>query len=214
MDALTLAEIRIGGFNFNPRYTTYCAGQLLTISQFNAVYSLVGTSYGGDGRVTFGIPDLRGRFPLGATGGTGPSLPSYQLGQKGGNYFNVLNEDNLAAHNHTATFTPTGGTSPISASVTVNAHTGKGDSNDAGGKYWATGEAKDGLNSYPVESGYSSTPNTTMASDAVEVVVSGGGSGGTVDVNNTGLNEPFSIQNAYLGVNYVFALQGYYPARN
>jgi microcystin-dependent protein len=213
MDALTIAEIRIVGFGFNPRDTTYCAGQLLPIMDYQAVYALVGDYYGGDARVTFGVPDLRGRFPLGATGGTGPGLPPYQLGDRGGNWLNNLHESNLAKHTHTATFTSSG--TPISADVTVNAHIGKGDSNDAGGKYWATGEAKDGLNAYPVESGYSSTTNTTMASNAVEVEVSGGGSaGGDVEVEDTGSSAPFSIQNPYQGVNYVFALDGMFPARN
>jgi microcystin-dependent protein len=214
MDALTIAEIRIGGFGFNPRYTTYCAGQLLEIAQYSTVYSLVGVTYGGDARVTFGVPDLRGRFPLGARGGQGPGLPLYQLGERGGNYHQILAVSNLAEHTHTATFTSSG-TTPIFADITVNAHIGKGDSNDAGGKYWATGEAKDGLNAYPVESGYSSTTNTTMASSAVEVEVSGGGSaGGYVEVEDTGSSTPFSIQNPYQGVNYVFALKGEYPARN
>ncbi len=215
MDSLTMAEIRIGAFSFAPVDTTVCAGQLLQISDFQAIFALVGDIYGGDGRVTFGVPDLRGRFPLGTTGGTGPGLQYYQIGQRGGYYQNTLTVNNLAAHNHTATFTSTGGTTPVSASVTVNAHTGKGDSNDAGGKYWATGEAKDGLNAYPVESAYSGIKNTTMASDAVEVALSGGGStGGVVTIHKTGSNTPFSIQNAYQGINYVFALDGLFPSRN
>ncbi len=213
MDSLTMAEIRIGGFNFPPRDTTICAGQFLQINEHTAVYSLVGTLYGGDGRVSFGVPDLRGRFPLGATGGQGPGLPFYQLGQRGGDFENTLDEDNLAEHTHTAIFNSTG-TTPISATATVKAHTGKGDSNDAGSNYWATGEAKDGLNSYPVESGYSSTSNITMAKDAVKVDVSGGEVSGIVTVQDTGQSAPFSIQNAYQGVNYVFALDGIFPSRN
>ncbi len=75
-------EIMMFGGNFCPRFWARCDGQLLPISQNNALFSLLGTTYGGDGRTTFGLPDLRGRAPIG--NGYGVGLPEVKLGQKGG----------------------------------------------------------------------------------------------------------------------------------
>lgn len=89
------------GGNFAPRSWAFCDGQLLPISQNTALFSLLGTIYGGDGRTTFALPDLRGRIALHA--GTGPGLPTYKPGQKGGRNSITLGANNVPAHNHTAT---------------------------------------------------------------------------------------------------------------
>jgi len=77
-----IGEIRMFAGNFPPRGWAFCDGQLLPISQNAALFSLLGTNYGGDGRTTFGLPDLRGRAPVHA--GTGPGLTPRSIGQKGG----------------------------------------------------------------------------------------------------------------------------------
>ncbi len=77
-----IGEIMMFGGNFAPRGWALCDGQLLPISQNQALFSILGTTYGGDGRTTFGLPDLRGRVAVHA--GSGPGLSSYRLGQKGG----------------------------------------------------------------------------------------------------------------------------------
>ena len=77
-----VGEIKMVGFNFAPRGYAFCDGQLLPIAQHNALFALLGTIYGGDGRTTFGLPDLRGRFPLHA--GNGPELTDRSQGEKGG----------------------------------------------------------------------------------------------------------------------------------
>ncbi len=77
-----LGEIRIVGFNFPPEGWADCNGQLLSIENHDALFSLLGTNYGGDGRTTFGLPDYRGRVPIHQ--GQGPGLPNYYQGQKGG----------------------------------------------------------------------------------------------------------------------------------
>jgi microcystin-dependent protein len=74
-----MGEIRLFGFNYAPRGWILCEGQLMSISQNTALFSLLGTTYGGDGRTTFALPDLRGRAPIGF--GQGPGLPSYEQGQ-------------------------------------------------------------------------------------------------------------------------------------
>jgi microcystin-dependent protein len=77
-----LGEIRMFGFNFPPRGWAFCDGQLLPISSYTALFSLLGTTFGGDGITTFGLPDLRGRVPIHV--GSGPGLSPYIWGQKGG----------------------------------------------------------------------------------------------------------------------------------
>ena len=80
----TLAEIRMFAGTFAPRGWQFCNGQLLSIAQWTAVFALVGTTYGGNGQTTFGIPDLRGRIPVGAQFSQGPGLPPVQLGEMAG----------------------------------------------------------------------------------------------------------------------------------
>lgn len=95
----TLAEIRMFAGNFAPRGWQFCNGQLLSISQWTAVFALVGTTYGGDGQVTFGLPDLRGRVPVGT--GTGPGLPEVFLGEMSGQNTTTLLAAQMPAHTHT-----------------------------------------------------------------------------------------------------------------
>lgn len=93
-----LGEIMLFGPNFCPRGWANAEGQLLPIAQNTALFSLFGTIYGGDGRTTFGLPDLRGRVPLGR--GTGPGLTPYSQGMKGGSEQVTLNPSQLPPHNH------------------------------------------------------------------------------------------------------------------
>ncbi len=97
----TLAEIRMFAGNFAPRGWQFCNGQLLPIAQWTAVFALVGTTFGGDGQTTFGVPDLRGRIPVGT--GNGAGLPSVTLGEMSGTNTTTLLSANLPAHNHTVT---------------------------------------------------------------------------------------------------------------
>jgi len=97
MDPL-LASIIIFAGNFAPRGWALCQGQILSISQNTALFSLLGTTYGGDGRTTFALPDLRGRVPI--QNGQGPGLSNYELGQSGGTETTTLLLTNLPQHNH------------------------------------------------------------------------------------------------------------------
>jgi microcystin-dependent protein len=89
--------IRVG-FTFAPVGWLLCYGQIVAISQFNTLYALIGTTYGGDGQNTFGIPDLRGRVPLGA--GQGQGLSPYVLGQMGGSEYVALSSSQMPQHRH------------------------------------------------------------------------------------------------------------------
>ncbi len=93
-----VGEIRMFAGNFAPRGWAYCDGQLLAISQNDALFSLLGTIYGGDGRTSFGLPDLRGRIPVHA--GTGPGLSNRRLGAKSGVENVTLTTNQLPSHTH------------------------------------------------------------------------------------------------------------------
>jgi microcystin-dependent protein len=99
-----LGEIRIFGFNFAPRGWAFCNGALLAISSNSALFSLLGTIYGGDGITTFALPDMRGRNPIHM--GTGPGLSPATIGQKGGSESATLNANNLPSHTHTVNSSP------------------------------------------------------------------------------------------------------------
>ncbi|MCU7555877.1 tail fiber protein [Alteromonas sp. ASW11-19] len=94
-----LGEMRYFAGNFAPRGWAFCDGQLLPISQNTALFSLLGTTYGGDGRTTFGLPDMRGRALIHP--GNGPGLSSYRQGQKVGVEETTLTATTMAAHSHT-----------------------------------------------------------------------------------------------------------------
>lgn len=93
--------IKLFAGNFAPRGWAMCQGQLMSISANTALFSIIGTMYGGDGKTTFALPDLRGRAPIGI--GQGPGLSNYVQGQLGGNETNTLNTSNIPSHNHPVT---------------------------------------------------------------------------------------------------------------
>lgn len=118
MSSPFIGEIIMFGGNFNPRNWAFCDGQLLSIAQNTALFSILGTTYGGDGRTNFGLPDLRGRVAMHP--GNGPGLTPRTLGQKAGNETVQLSLSQIPAHNHGA-----------------NCVGGAGNSNDAVSNFWA-----------------------------------------------------------------------------
>jgi microcystin-dependent protein len=93
-----VAEIRIFPFNFAPKGWAWCNGQLLPISQNTALFSLLGTTYGGDGKSTFALPDLQGKAPMHP--GQGPGLSLHDLGETGGSETTTLLESEIPSHSH------------------------------------------------------------------------------------------------------------------
>ncbi len=101
-----VAEIRIFPFNFAPRGWAWCDGQLLPLSQNTALFSLLGTTYGGDGKSNFALPDLQGAAPMAP--GQGPGLSLHDLGESSGSDTVTLLESELPAHTHTQRANPAG----------------------------------------------------------------------------------------------------------
>lgn len=179
-----LAEIRMFGGNFAPRAWALCQGQLLAINSNQALFSLLGTTFGGDGRTTFGLPDMRGRAALGD--GHGPGLSDRKLGAKGGTETNTINATQLASHTHTAA---------------VKCNNASATGADPSNSYPAITSGRSSSGTAVQISAYGSSKNTTMATNGVVI----GNTGGNQSVNNL---QP------YLVVNYIIALQGIFPSRN
>lgn len=98
MSDFFLGEVRMFGGNFAPRFWAFCDGQLLSIAQYSALFSLIGTTYGGDGRTTFALPDLRGRVPM--SQGQGAGLSARVIGERSGTETVTLISTQLPAHSH------------------------------------------------------------------------------------------------------------------
>jgi len=121
-----IAEIRIFAGNFAPRSWAFCDGQLLPISQNTALFSLIGTTYGGDGRTTTALPNLQGRAPMHP--GRGPGLTARRLGEKVGIETVTLSEAQIPSHSHTARATTNGAAPGGPTNTSSLARTGGGDS--------------------------------------------------------------------------------------
>jgi microcystin-dependent protein len=102
-----IGQITLFAGNFAPRGYAFCNGQLLPIQQYTALFSLLGTTYGGNGQTNFALPDLRGRVPIHA--GQGPGLSNYQLGQRAGQEAVTLTASEIPSHGHTASVNASSG---------------------------------------------------------------------------------------------------------
>lgn len=188
MDPLIATIIMFGG-NFAPRGWALCEGQLVAISSNTALFSLLGTTFGGDGRTTFGLPDMRGRTPIGA--GNGPGLSDRRLGQKGGTESNVLNVTQIPSHNH-------------SAAGRLKVFNGAASDPSPKNNFPGTASARDISTGATVQvSDWSSNANDYAAANGVEITV-----------NNTGGNQSVNNMEPWLAVNYIIALFGIYPSRS
>lgn len=177
--------------NFAPRGYAMTQGQLLPISQNTALFSLLGTTYGGDGRTTFALPDTRGRSLIGY--GHGPGLSNFLLGQKGGVETVTLSAAQMPSHIHAASTT-------VDAVATVNANS-SGNTDNPSGNVWAR-KGRDNIYS-------DQAPDVTMNAGAVTVTASG-----TTTVNNTGGSQGHENRSPYIAMNWIIALQGIFPSRN
>ena len=203
-----IGEIRFFGGNFAPRTWALCDGQLISISSNTALFSILGTTYGGDGRSTFGLPDMRGRSPVHA--GFGPGLAGVALGQKGGATSFTLTEANLPAHSHSAsTTTTTDTTTDTTTTSTLHANSGAGANNSPEGDVLAN-DGRDRIYN-------SAAPNVAMHADAVQsssVSTSTSTSSSTTTIGNTGGNQAVVHRSPYIGVNCIICISGVFPSRS
>ena len=173
----TLAEIRLFAGNFAPLGWAICNGDLLSIAQNTALFSLIGTTYGGDGQTTFALPDLRGRIPVSA--GQGPGLSNYELGEVTGTESYTILTTQMPAHNHL---------------VLCSGTDGSGTSNSPSGEYPAAGPV-DRTSGQPVNTRFASTANAQMNASSVQIA------GGSQPVDNImptlGLNYIIAVEGIY-----------------
>lgn len=183
--------------NYCPRGTLEANGALLSIGQYTTLYSLLSNTYGGDGRATFGLPDLRGRAAIGY--GNGIGLTPVAWGGMQGVERVQISVSNLPAHNHTATFAPS---SSVAAAVKASTLPGT-KAQVAAGDFIASNKALGG------------DPKFIPAADAGTTVALGGVSGGegTVTVDNTGGGQPIYNLPPRLGMKYCIVNEGIYPPR-
>ena len=192
-----VGQIMYVGFNFCPKGWAQANGQLLPISQNTALFSLLGTYYGGDGQSTFGLPDLRGRVPVHM--GTGAGLSEILIGQKGGSERLSLTFAQMPAHAHTATTS----IQDLEVTSVLRGSTASADTASPAGASLAM----------PKKEAYSSgSPTTDMAGGSVQSTVSGGTATTTVAATNSG-TDSVPVRDPYLGMTACIALFGIYPSR-
>ena len=179
-----IGEVKILAFNFAPKGYATCQGQIISIAQNTALFSLLGTTYGGNGQTTFALPDLQGRVPIGQ--GQGPGLTNRTMGEVAGTESVSILTSNIPAHVHTLN----------AALVKLKASTANADETSPDGNFPSNTQAA----SY---SGNGATPNIFTGGAVIT---------GTTDI--AGSNIPISILNPYLTINYSIALQGIFPSRN
>ena len=194
-----LTEIRLFGPTWSPRNWASCSGQTMPISSFNAVFSLIGTLYGGDGRTTFLLPDLRGRTAVGS--GAGIALTPRSNGQAGGSETVTISTSELPAHDHDAnTTTPTVSSSTIQINSAAS---------------FSSPSPTDGLFAQP-QNGipmYGTAVGPAMSSSMAQLTNLTFNPLTTILSNNGSSQSHFNIQ-PYQVTLYIICLSGIYPSRN
>lgn len=186
-----IGEIRLVAFSYPPQGWMFCQGQILAIAQYNALFALLGTTYGGNGTTNFALPDLRSRVPVGTGQGTGMS--NITPGQVGGVESTALSILNMPTHNHVASGT---------ASMTIGTVASNPNSTPS-----ATNNVLAASGGGPGSASvWSDSVNTPLTLANPETV--------SVNVQAAGGSQQFSIRNPYLGMNYAICIQGIFPSRN
>ncbi|MEZ5017100.1 MAG: tail fiber protein [Flavipsychrobacter sp.] len=186
----TIGEVRMVAYDFAPRAWAFCNGQLIAISSNTALFSIIGTIYGGDGRTTFALPDFRGRVPI--QQGRGAGLPDYRLGEKGGQEHVTLNITQLPSHSH------------VMDSSTLSGHANFNANSDDGGNVDDPAGANMSLSASPM---YGTTADATAGhSDGVI--------GGSLTMGNSGGSQSHENMQPWIAMHYVICEFGIFPSRN
>ena len=197
MGDLYLGQIILFAGNFPPRATAFCDGQLLAIAQNTALFSILGTTYGGDGRTTFALPDLRGRVPVHP--GTGPGLSTRKLGQRSGEETHILTSLQMPSHTHF----------PINQASTdqhlLLSTTAGVNEEPAPGDVPAAANYGSGLSGQKVKAFGPAT--NTVNGQALS------GSAG-LTLTNTGNSQAHNNMQPWEAINYIICIQGIFPSRS
>lgn len=188
-----LGEIRMVGFTFAPRGWAFCHGQILSIAQNTALFSLLGTTYGGNGTTTFALPNLGGRIPVGE--GQSPGTSTHILGQMAGTENVTLTTAQMPAHDHSLAI------SGESINLAQQASSGNGTIAEPGPTA-VPAKVASGLNALDA---YSTDADTTLHPVTGTIT-------GNTQLNGSSL--PFDVMQPYTVINFVIALEGLFPSRN
>ncbi|MEO3684200.1 tail fiber protein [Shewanella vesiculosa] len=188
-----IGEIKMFTGNFAPKGWAFCNGALLPISNNQVLFAIIGTNYGGDGRTTFGLPDLRGRSPVGANTrlipdpGPGPNLQAIALGQKSGGESVSLLTSQLPVH-----------TPEVTVTVEIPASTAVGNGTDSPSE---TAVLAPGSSA--------GRPVNLYTSDAADTSLKPFNA--TANIKSLGGGSPVDIRNPYQGVSFIIAVEGIFP---
>lgn len=192
-----IGEIRLFAGVFAPRDWFFCDGSLRNINEYQALYSLIATIYGGDGRTTFGLPDLRGRVPIGT--GQGPGLSFRSTGQMPGMERVSLDEFTIPSHSHDCDSTTT---------VELKATTEKGTvGSPANQALLAAGDNVETTPAHSLENYVTNPEPDTL------VEIKGPEASFTVNVQDTGGNQSHENMQPWIAINYIICHEGLYPPR-
>jgi microcystin-dependent protein len=201
-----LGEVTIFAGNFNPAYWAYCQGQTLQIVQYSALYSLLGTIYGGDGRTTFGLPDLRDRCVVGyGTADVNTGRSARNFGEYGGTETVTLTSAQMPAHIHTATNVVSGA---ITVTSTLKCLDGTAASGTPESNVFAQQTTTDNANKVYK----SATADTSMHASSISSTATHNLAVATT-VGVTGSSAAHNNMQPWLCLGYIIALNGIYPTR-
>lgn len=200
----TIGEIRAFAGTFAPRTWLFCQGQDMPLNDYQALYAIIGTYYGGDGMTTFKLPNIASRIVVGT--GKGNGLSNYNLGQVNGEENHTLNSSELPVHSHQ--ISPTFSTTAGSVNLSLNAVASQGDQSSPADKYLAQ-DVNDKIYANPDKATnlVSLNSNAAKVSNLSPPIPQ-------VTIEQSGSNLPHSNIQPVLAVNYIICVEGIFPSRN
>ncbi len=186
------------GFNYAPRGWALCNGQIMAIAQNSALFALLGTTFGGDGRSTFGLPNLQGRVPVNQ--GQSPGTSQYAMGQTSGTETVTLTQAQLPAHTHPAQLAP--GAISVNVAAAATSATALSPVGNIPAQAQVPGREAVAVDSYAAPA--------AATGQLGGVTVTGAGQ---VNVGLAGGSSPFGVVQPYQVVNFIIATEGIFPSR-
>lgn len=207
-----LAGMCVFAGNFAPRNYLLAQGQILPIAQNQSLFSLLGNTFGGDGRTSFALPDMRGRVAIGT--GQGASLQNYTLGQEGGSELSFLTVAQIPSHSHSTSTTVSASIDNdalnAASSISLSGIASTANSNVPAGNSLAN------INRRRAAYYTNAAPNVVMANEAVtvNVAIANTNATATTFIDSTGVGQGHENRMPYIAINWIIAIQGLFPSRN